>query len=149
MCSFVCFRRPSARWVFLVIAGCLGSCSCAAVFVLLVRARWPALRLGVCLLGFPALVCAVTPVLPIASLCNVFSESGPSQGPSILSVTAQLAGAGVSGLRHWRLGVAPAPRFQLYVHYVAPCRARCGCRAPVSLSGASMAQGAVSCESGV
>ena len=40
-------------------------------------------------------------------------------------------------------GVAPAPRFQLNVHCVAPCRARGGCRAPVSLSCASMAQGAV------
>ena len=52
--------------------------------------------------------------------------------------------------RRWRVGaslrppgVAPALRFQLYVQYVAPCRARGGCRTPVSLSGASMAQGAV------
>ena len=75
------------------------------------------------------------------------SESGPTQSPSILSVTAQSAGAGVSGLHHGlhhgRRGVAPAPRFQLYVQYLAPCRDRGGCRAPVSLSGASMAQGAV------
>ena len=71
------------------------------------------------------------------------SESVPSQSPFVLSVTAQRAGAGVSRLHHGRRGVAPAPRFQLYVHYVAPCRARGGCRAPVSVSGASMAEGAV------
>ena len=34
-------------------------------------------------------------------------------------------------------------RLQLYVHYVAPYRARGGCRAFVFLFGASMAQGAV------
>ena len=39
-------------------------------FVLLVRSRGPALRLGVCLLGFPAVVCAVIPVPPIASPCS-------------------------------------------------------------------------------
>ena len=38
--------------------------------MLLVRARGAALRLGVCLLGFPAVVCAATPIPPIASLCN-------------------------------------------------------------------------------
>ena len=101
VCCFVCFRRPRARWVFLVVAGCLGPCPCAPVLVLLIRARGPAvtidrgakqritgagtatateatrepkqrpaLRLGVCLLGFPAVVCAVAPVPPIASLCN-------------------------------------------------------------------------------
>ena len=69
-CVLLRFRRSRARWVFLVVAGCLGLCSCAPVLVLLVRARGPALRLGVCLLGFPAVVCAVTPVPPIASLCN-------------------------------------------------------------------------------
>ena len=61
----------------------------------------------------------------------------------VLSVTAQRAGAGVSGLHHGRRGVALAPRFQLYVHCVALCRARGGCRAAVSLSGASMVRGAV------
>ena len=71
------------------------------------------------------------------------SGSGPAQSLSVLSVTAQRAGAGVSGLHHGRQGVARAPRFQLDVHCVAPCRARGGCRAHVSLSGASMAQGAV------
>ena len=70
VCRFVCFRRPRARWVFLVIAGCVGSCSCAPVLVMLVRARGLALRIGVCLLGFPAVVCAVAPIPPIASLCN-------------------------------------------------------------------------------
>ena len=59
-CVLLCFQRP--RWVFLVIAGCLGPCSCAPVLVLLVRARGPALRLGVCFLEFPAVVCAVTPI---------------------------------------------------------------------------------------
>ena len=33
------------------------------------------------------------------------SESGPSQSPSVLSVTAQRAGAGVSGLHHGRGGL--------------------------------------------
>ena len=70
VCCFVCFRRPRARWVFLVIAGCVGSCSCAPVLVMLVRARGLALRIGVCLLGFPAVVCAVVPILTFAPLCN-------------------------------------------------------------------------------
>ena len=70
-CVLLCFR--CARQVFLVLAGCLGPCSCAPVLVLLVRARGLALRLGVCLLGFPAVVCAVTPVPPIASFGNVRS----------------------------------------------------------------------------
>ena len=48
--------------MFLVVAGCLEPCSCAPVLVLLIRARGPALRLGVCLLGFPALACAVTSI---------------------------------------------------------------------------------------
>ena len=43
---------------------------CAPVLVLLVRARGQALRLGVCLLGCPAAVCARTPIDTIASLCN-------------------------------------------------------------------------------
>ena len=37
---------------------------------LLVRAREPALRLGLCLLGFPAVACAVSPRPTIASLRN-------------------------------------------------------------------------------
>ena len=61
------------------------------------------------------------------------SGSGPSQIPSVLSVTAQRAGTGVSALYHGRGGVAPAPRFRIYVHCVAPCRAHGGCHAPVSL----------------
>ena len=48
------------------------------------------------------------------------------------------AGAAVSGLPHGLGGVAPAPRFQLYMRCTGPCRARGGCRAPVS--GASVAQ---------
>ena len=40
-------------------------------FVLLVRARGPALCLGVCLLGFPAVVCAGAPIPTIASLCSM------------------------------------------------------------------------------
>ena len=71
------------------------------------------------------------------------SEPGPSQIPSVLSAPAQRAGADVSGLQHSRWGVAPAPRFQFHVHCVAPCRARGGCRTPVSMYVASMAQGAV------
>ena len=38
--------------------------------VLLVRARGPALRLGVCLLRFPAVACALTPIPTVASLSN-------------------------------------------------------------------------------
>ena len=61
-CVFLC-------WVVLVVAGRLGPCSCAPVLVLLVRG--PAFRLGVCLLEFPAVVCTVTPIFTIQSLCNV------------------------------------------------------------------------------
>ena len=44
----------------------------------------------------------------------------------------------------WAPGVSPAaPQFQLYVHCVGPYRARGGCRAPVSVSGVPVAQGAV------
>ena len=42
--------------------------------VLLVRARGLALRLGVCLFGFPAIACAVTPTT-VASLCNNENET--------------------------------------------------------------------------
>ena len=75
----------------------------------------------------------------IASLCNkdvkvhrkgLGSGIGPSPIPSVLLVTAQRAGAAVSGL-------------QLYVRCAGSCRARGGCRAPVSVSGAAVAQGAV------
>ena len=59
-CVLLCFRRSRARWVLLVVAGCLGPCSWAPVLVLLVCARGPALRLEVCRLGCPAVVCAVT-----------------------------------------------------------------------------------------
>ena len=70
LCVLLCSRRPSVRWVFLVVAGCLGPCLCAPVLTLLVRAPGPAVRLAVCLLGFPAVACAVTPFPTIASLCN-------------------------------------------------------------------------------
>ena len=98
-CVLLCFRRSRARWEFLVdvVAGCLGPCSCAPVLVLLVRARGPALRLGVCLWGFPAVVCAVTPLPTIASLCNTHSrgcaaatEHRPLQG-ELLSVPGESA----------------------------------------------------------
>ena len=59
-----CLCMPNCCFVsrarFLVVAGCLGPCSCAPILVLLVHARGPALRLGVFLLGFPAVVCIVT-----------------------------------------------------------------------------------------
>ena len=71
------------------------------------------------------------------------SGFGPSQFPSVLFVTAQRAGAGASGLPNGRRGVAPAPRFQLYVRCAGPCRARGGSLPPVSVFGASVAQGAV------
>ena len=45
--------------------------------VLLVRARGPAFRLGVHLLGFPAVVCAATPTPTIASLCNSLKWQQP------------------------------------------------------------------------
>ena len=60
LCVLLCSRRLSAHSVFLVVAGCLGPCLCA-VLALLVRVRGLAFRLGGCLLGFPAVVCAVTP----------------------------------------------------------------------------------------
>ena len=49
LCVLLCSRRLSAHSVFLVMAGCLGPCLCAPVLVLLVRTRWLALCLGVCL----------------------------------------------------------------------------------------------------
>ena len=63
--------------------------------------------------------------------------------PSVLFVMSQRAGAALSGLHHGRRGVAPALRFQLYVRWAGPWRARGGCRTPVSVPGASVAQGAV------
>ena len=71
ICVFLCSHRLSAHSLFLVVAGCLGPCLCAPVLALLVRAHWLAFRLGVCLLGFPAVVCAVTPFPTISSLCNL------------------------------------------------------------------------------
>ena len=65
-------------------------------------------------------------------VCMVGFGVWTTPGPYVLSVMAQRTGAGVSGLHHGRGGVAPVPRFQLYVHYVAPCRARGGYRASVS-----------------
>ena len=72
-CRVCCLvsAAPVRVGCFFVVAGCLGPCSCAPVLVLLVRARGPALRLGVCLLGFPAVVCTVTPIPPLSSLCNI------------------------------------------------------------------------------
>ena len=51
-------------------AGSLGPCMCAPVLASLVRACGLAFCLGVRLLGFPAIVCAVTPFPTISSLCN-------------------------------------------------------------------------------
>ena len=48
----------------------LGALLVSLCSVLSVRARGPALRLGVCLLGFPAVACAVAPIATIESLCN-------------------------------------------------------------------------------
>ena len=70
LCVLLCYRLLSAHWVFLVVAGCLVLCVCAPVLASLVRARGLAFRLGGCLLGFPAVVCAVTPFPTISSLCN-------------------------------------------------------------------------------
>ena len=70
LCGLLCSRRLSAHSVFLVVAGCLGPCLCAPVLASLVRARGLAFRLGVCLLGFPAVVCADTPFPTILSLCK-------------------------------------------------------------------------------
>ena len=73
---FVCFRRPRARWVLLVVAGCLGPCSCTPFLVLLVRARGLSLRLGVCLLGALPPIVGVSVrgcggLLPCAACCVV------------------------------------------------------------------------------
>ena len=70
-------------------------------------------------------------------------EFGPSQIRSVLFVQSQRVSAAVSGLHHGRRGVAPAPRFQLCARCVGPCRARDGCRAAMSVAGASVAKGAV------
>ena len=59
---------PPPHSVFLVVAGCLGPCLCAPVLASLVRALGLAFCLGVCLLGFPAVVCTVTPFPTISSL---------------------------------------------------------------------------------
>ena len=59
LCVLLCSRRLSAHSLFFVVAGCLGPCLCVPVLGSLVRARGLAFRLGVCLLGFPAVVCAV------------------------------------------------------------------------------------------
>ena len=32
-CVLPCFRRSSARWVLLAVAGCLGPCSCVLLFL--------------------------------------------------------------------------------------------------------------------
>ena len=70
LCVLLCSRRLSALLVFLVVPGCLGRCLCAPVIASLGRARELAFRLGLCLLGFPAVVCAVTRIPSISSLCN-------------------------------------------------------------------------------
>ena len=105
-CVLLCFRCSCVRWVFLVVAGCLGPCSCATVLVLLVRARGPALVLGLCLAGFPA-VCAVTPIPTIASLCNnagssysEFCQMGSVMGGWLPTGRARMCAVGVTPLPH-------------------------------------------------
>ena len=72
------------------------------------------------------------------------SGFGPSVSVRIVCYSpAQRAGAAVPGLHDGCREVALTPRFQLYVRCAGPCRARGGCRAPVSVSGASVAQGGV------
>ena len=61
----------------------------------MVHARGPALRLGMCLLGFPAVACAVSPIPTIASLCSNRPGFGTS---SIPFVPSQRAGTAVSEL---------------------------------------------------
>ena len=68
--TLLCSRRLSAPSVFLVVAGCLGTCLCAPVLASLFRARGLAFRPGGCPLGFPAIVCPVTPFPTISSLFN-------------------------------------------------------------------------------
>ena len=41
------------------------------LFCVVCPRRGPALRLEVCLLEFPAVVCALTPIPTVASLCNI------------------------------------------------------------------------------
>ena len=75
LCVLLCFRRLSAHSLLLVVAGCLGPCLCTPVLGSLVRSRGLAFRLVVCLLGFPAVVCAVKPFPTISSLCNLRQRS--------------------------------------------------------------------------
>ena len=55
---------------FLSWLAALGTCLCAPVLASLVRARGLAFRLGVCFLGFPAVVCAATSFPTLSPLCN-------------------------------------------------------------------------------
>ena len=68
VCCFVS-AVPVRVGCFLPLSAALGLASVIRS-VLLVHARGPAPRLGLCLLGFPAVVCAATPVPALASLCN-------------------------------------------------------------------------------
>ena len=80
------------RWALLV-------CYCS---VLLVRARGPALRLGVCFLGFPAIVFAATTIPTIASFCNTLVRKVRSSKKSQHTHTGQQQ----SMSRQWQ----PQPR---------------------------------------
>ena len=83
VCCFVCFRRPRARWVFLVVAGCSGPCSCAPVLVLLVCARGPALFVLECAFwGFLPLF----PLLHLFPLLRLFVTLNRGTLPCFLSV---------------------------------------------------------------
>ena len=62
---------------------------------------------------------------------------------SVCLVCYSLAGRRCRELPAGPGGLPRTPLFQLYVRCAGPCRARGGSRAPVSVHGASVAQGAV------
>ena len=75
--------------------------------VLLFCARGLALRLGVCLLGFSAVACAVTPLPTIASLCNNWSSGNKATHCAQQPETQQAA---KDGALTWEKEASRAPR---------------------------------------
>ena len=55
------------------------------------------------------------------------SESGPSKSPSVLSVMAQCAGAGVSGLHHGPLACLRIPHHRVSLHTTQQHTTLCAC----------------------
>ena len=70
----LCFRRSGVHWVRGAVAGCLlGALFVCFRSVLLVRARGPAVRLGVGLLGFPLLL-AMLHLFPLVRLLVTLTQ---------------------------------------------------------------------------